>query len=142
MNRKYVLALALLTPLVAYSEPMIKMSCDQSVRDFFTPLVQDGVIDTKPEKINPANSINIFKLNNNKTASFYGMPIVRFFGYTDEPLFFTKGSSKVEYGYGIVVKEEISNVQAQLNSMGLAKAVTQVATRGHTAIFCPEGGTT
>lgn len=138
---KYVAALALLTPFVAAAQDdayQVDMSCAATVREFFTPLVQQGVINTKAISIDPKTSMNHFDFADNKQATAYGMPVKAFFGYADEPLLFLRGMKVAGAGYGVIVNEGVANVQAQLNSFGATRAKALRIKTDYTAIACEE----
>lgn len=114
----------------------LSMNCDQSVKEFFAPLVQNQAIETPAYKIDDGY-LNMFKLRPFVRLDAYGMPVSSVFGYTDEPLLFKRmeGSHSADV-YGVTVKESIANVQAQLTAVGATSAKTLRIDRNTTAIAC------
>ena len=135
MFKKFAAALAFGLPVAALASEAVVMTCESSVKSFFAPLVQRHLIDTKPFTVD-GNSVNYFRPKLFAGISAYGMPVTGILGYTDDPLLFvTKGTSPGD-GYGVIVKETIANVQAQLSSVGAVKARTIRFDAHSTIIFC------
>jgi hypothetical protein len=131
---RFLAVLALSTPLFAHATS-IDASCGQTVKAFFAPLVQQHLIRTKPFRIGPG-SVNHFEPRLLKSMDFYGLPVVEVFGYTNEPLLFIQQGPAEQDVYGVVVRESIANVQAQLNSMSAYGARTIRLDAQKTIIMC------
>lgn len=134
--KKYAAALALGLPFAAHADIALPMTCEMTVKAFFAPLVQSNLIDTKPFKVEVPQSVNHFRPKWASRLVVYGMPVSDVFGYTDEPLLFVRRGEQVEDIYGVIVKEGIANVQAQLSSVGATKARTYRIDGNSTVIFC------
>jgi hypothetical protein len=132
---KFSAALALGLPACAFAVEPLQMTCDSSVKAFFAPLVQHNLISTKPFLVD-AHSVNHFRPKLLSHVTAYGMPVSEVFGYGDDPLLFIKKSDQPDDVYGVIVKETIANVQAQLVSVGATKAQTYRADSRSTVIFC------
>ncbi|MCL6483489.1 MAG: hypothetical protein I4O49_04800 [Janthinobacterium lividum] len=125
MFKNFAVALSFLLPTFAAASNEIDMSCGQSVKAFFAPLVQGRLINTKPISVNQDTSINVFDVRVLKPLTAHGMPVRMVYGFTDEPLLFTNTGNSKQDVYGVIVKEGIANVQAQLNSLGETRAFTR-----------------
>lgn len=134
--KKFAVALAFGLPLAALASESVVMACDSSVKSFFGPLVQRRLIDTKPFLVDE-HSLNYFRPKLFARLSVYGMPVTGVLGYSNDPLLFMqKGNSPGGDGYGVIVKETIANVQAQLASVGATQARTIRFDARSTIIFC------
>lgn len=134
--RKFIAALAISAPFFAHAAPhAVDMSCGMTVKAFFAPLVQSRVLNPKQVQVND-RSVNYFQPRLFKEIAVYGMPVVYVFGYTDEPLLFVNNGNSAWDTYGVVVRESIANVQAQLNSMQAGAAQTYRVDARTTAITC------
>lgn len=134
--KKYAAALALGLPFAAQANIALPMTCEMTVKAFFAPLVQSNLIDTKPYKVEDQQSLNHFRPKWTARLVVYGMPVADVFGFTDEPLLFIRKNQHTEDVYGVIVKEGIANVQAQLASVGATKARTYRVDGNSTVIFC------
>lgn len=134
MFKKIVVVAVIALPTVAYAATEIAV-CGQSVTDFFTPLVEKRLILKKPYKVSGA-SINHFKPNLLANMTAYGLPVVRVFGYTDNPLFFEKRGHVAQDVYGVVVEEGLADTQAQLAAVGAAGARAIRLDSRWTVILC------
>src|SRR5476649_456201 len=134
MLKKYVAALALLFPLASHAAYKVDMSCSASVRDFFAPLVQQGIIISKPNQVNPDTSVNLFSLASEQQMTVYGIPVVAVFGFADDPLLFIRKSNTTGHIYGVIVKQRVADVRAQLDTFGATKAKAALVKDGLTAI--------
>jgi hypothetical protein len=135
MLKKITALLALGAPLAAGAAEPLTMACDISTRSFFEPLVQNGLIKTKPFKV-AAHSINYFQPRMFKHLTVYGMPVTFVFGYADDPLLFINNGEKARPIYGVIVREGIANVQAQLKAVGADRAMTFRVDSNSTMIGC------
>lgn len=136
MFKKYVAALALLFPLASHAAYQVDMSCSASIKDFFGPLVQQGVIVSKPNQVNPDTSVNLFSLSPGQQVTLYGIPVVAVFGFADDPLLFIRKSNATGYNYGVIVKVKVADVRAQLDAFGATKARAALVNDDLTAIGC------
>lgn len=136
MFKNCAIALSFLLPTFALASNEIDMSCGQTVKAFFEPLVQRRLIGTKPMSVEQSTSINHFSPIVFANITAYGMPVRSVFGYTNEPLFFTNTGGNTREVYGVIVKEGIANVQAQLRSAGVENAQTFRADGRSTIILC------
>ena len=136
MLKKCVAALALLFPLVSHAAYNVEMNCSASVRDFFGPLVQQSIILSKPTQIIPDNSVNFFSLAPGQQMTVYGIPVVSVFGFADDPLLFIRKTNNMGYVYGVLVREKVADVRAQLDTFGATKARAALTKNGLTAIAC------
>lgn len=136
MFKKYVAALVVGAPAFALAAEPLSMSCDSTVKDFFAPLIQRNLIANKPFLVDE-HSVNHFKPRLFKPLEVYGMPVIRVIGYANQPLLFiNNGTAPAGDVYGVIVKEGIANVQAQLNSVGAVQARTFRVDAKSTAIVC------
>ncbi|WP_373987020.1 hypothetical protein [Duganella sp. BuS-21] len=136
MFKKIVCAHALGLPLFACAAVPLSMDCTSTVRDFFAPLVQGDLIARKPYIVDQ-HSLNHFKPKLFKPLTVYGLPVIYVLGYANDPLLFiNKGSPPDADVYGVIVKEGIANVQAQLTSVGAVQARTYRVDAQLTAIIC------
>lgn len=135
MIKIFLTGLICALPLAASAALQVEMACDQSVREFFTPLVQRRLITTKPYTIS-TGSVNYFRTRAFAGVSAYGMQVTSVFGFTDDPLLFTPIEGEKREIYGVEVRETIANVQAQLNSVGAVNATTYRVSAALTAIAC------
>jgi len=112
--------------------------CDRSTADFFSPLVQRQLLN--PKAIVVVDSVNYFKPKLFKKLTVYGLPVIQVYGWADNQVMFIKspGNQTPSELYGVVVREGVANVQAQLNSFG-SKAVAIRVEEGQTAITCKVG---
>jgi hypothetical protein len=136
LNIKLLAALAFSAPLAAVAAEPLDMSCGLTVTAFFAPLIQKALIDPRAVKVAPASSINYFKPRFLKKMTVYGMPVTSVFGYTDDPLFFRKVSESKQDVYGVVVREGIGNVTAQLASVSATQARPFRIDSSSTLILC------
>lgn len=137
MIRKYVTALAISMPFAAHATIPVQMSCDMTVKEFFAPLIQQNLIDSKPFKVE-GPSVNYFKPHIFRQLTVYGMPVANVVGATNEPLLFLSNGSQGKDLFGVVVREGIANVQAQLNSVA-AKDMSTYRVDTHTTIILCKG---
>lgn len=136
MLRKCAYALLIAcAPVAANAAQALDMSCGSSVAEFFAPLVQQRLISTRPYKVTPG-SVNIFRPRLFAGLKVYGLPVVDVFGYSNDPLLFIQRPGSGLEIYGVIVRESIANVQAQLNSVGATEAKTYRIDAKRTAIAC------
>jgi hypothetical protein len=64
------------------------------------------------------------------------MPVTYVFGYDDDPLLFINNGDKARPIYGVIVREGIANVQAQLKAVGADRAMTFRVDSNSTMIGC------
>jgi hypothetical protein len=134
--RSFVAALALGTPIFACAAVPLIVDCNSTVRDFFAPLIQQDLIARKPFMVDQL-SVNHFKPRFLKPLAAYGMPVTEILGFANDPLLFTnKNSTPGQEVYGVLVKEGIANVQAQLQSVGVTNARTFRVASLSTLILC------
>jgi hypothetical protein len=112
------------------------LNCDQSVADFFAPLVQAHAIRTPADHI-AADGNNVFRKTRDDSLTFYGMPVGWVWGYTNDPLLFqhTAGTNPPD-NYGLFVQAPIADVQATLQSIGAVHAQVRRMDANATAIIC------
>ena len=131
-----IAALVISAPSAVHAAPHpVDMSCGMTVKAFFAPLVQNRILNPKQVQITD-RSVNYFQPRLFKEIAVYGIPVVYVFGYTDEPLLFVNNGNSQWDTYGVVVRESIANVQAQLNSMQATAAQTYRVDARTTAITC------
>jgi len=129
------LALAVSAPVAAVAAPHeIDATCGQSVRAFFAPLIQQNLINRKPARVS-GPSVNHFLPHFLKPLTAFNLPVVEVFGYTNDPLLFVS-SQPGEDVYGVVVRDGIGNVQAQLDSIGARGARVMRVDQKTTLIMC------
>jgi hypothetical protein len=136
LPKRYSAALLLGLPVFAQAAVNLPLTCDSTVKSFFAPLVQANLIEHKPFIVDE-HSLNHFRPKLLSHLAAYGMPVSEVFGYTDDQLLFIKKPGLVDGDvYGVVVKETIANVQAQLSSAGAIGARTYRVDAHSTAIVC------
>ena len=134
--RNFVTVLMLGVPVVTFAAVPVTVDCTSTVRDFFAPLVQQDLIARKPFLVDQ-QSLNHFKPKFLKPLTVYGMPVTDVLGFGNDPLLFTnKNGYPGPEAYGVVVKESIANVQAQLRSVGVMEARTFRVDSQSTLILC------
>jgi hypothetical protein len=114
------------------------LTCGMAATDFFRPLVQHKLIDVDATSVE--DSISYFRphvpLGSGGMLAF-GMKVESVFGYARGQIMFLRGPGTEPIDtYGVIVKEDISNVQAQLRSMGATRAQTRRISKSQTAITC------
>lgn len=115
--------------------------CTMSASQFFTPLVQQKLIESRPYQIEDSISyfrpINLFLGKTRGGMLVYGMQVDSVFGYARGQMFFLRGpGTEPAEVYGAIVRDGIANVQAQLNSMGITRARTNRVSGSLTAVIC------
>lgn len=136
MLEKFIFAVALAAIGCSCGAAELRnLNCDLSVKSFFTPLIQGNVIERVAYRVH-ADSTNFFRPAPSQRITAYGLPVVEVFGYTDEPLLFQKGQSQRTDIFGVVVRESVANVQAQLKSFRAEKATAFRIDSQFTAIAC------
>jgi hypothetical protein len=134
--RIFVTALTLGVPIAVYAAVPIAVDCTSTVRDFFAPLVQQDLIARKPHMVDQL-SVNHFRPKFLHPLSAYGMQVSEVLGFANDPLMFTnKNSAPGQEVYGVIVREGIGNVQAQLQSVGVSQARTFRVDAQSTLILC------
>ncbi|WP_164462594.1 MULTISPECIES: hypothetical protein [Burkholderia cepacia complex] len=134
--KKTVLALLLAATAPCHAVELGKaLYCNLSVRNFFAPLVQRHLISARPVTV--YDSINSFRPTPFSHLTAFRMNVTAVYGYTNDPLLFERGpGTPPPDEYGVVVREDIANVQAVLNSAGATSARTLFLGRGLTEISC------
>lgn len=110
------------------------LACNVTATEFFTPLIQGELLNIKPYSVD--SSISFFKPKLFKRITAFGMPVVSVFGYAKDQVMFIKTDARTEEIYGVIVKESIANVQAQLNAVGATKAKINRVDSSSTSITC------
>lgn len=139
MKQTALLALALAVPSMASAVNLDKgLMCDMSAAAFFAPMVQHKLIDIEPIAVE--DSINHFRPRTqlgSKALLAFGMKVETVFGYARGQIMFQRApGTEPADTYGVIVKEGIANVQAQLGSMGAHRALTRRISSSRTAITC------
>ncbi|HBF51647.1 MAG TPA: hypothetical protein DDX04_16330 [Massilia sp.] len=134
------MALALAAPSMAVAAVNLDkgLTCEMSATAFFSPIVQRRLIDIEPYAVEDSISQFRPRAQIGKNALYaFGMKVETVFGYARDQIMFLRGpGTEPENTYGVVVKEGIANVQAQLNSMGVHRAQTRRISSSRTAITC------
>lgn len=109
--------------------------CNMSTTQFFQPLVQLGVLNVKPYAVE--DSVSYFHPKFFNQIFLFGIQVEAFFGYADNQIMFTRspGTAPPEL-YGVIVRESIANVQAQLNANGATLAKVNRIDSNRTAVAC------
>lgn len=135
-----LLAPILAAPTMAFAAVNLDkgLTCDMSAAAFFAPMVQHKLISVEPVSIE--DSISHFRprmpLGSGGMLAF-GMKVDTVFGYARGQIMFLRGpGTEPADTYGVIVKEGIANVQAQLHSMGAHRAQTRRISSTRTAITC------
>jgi hypothetical protein len=114
------------------------LSCDMPASDFFRPLVQRKLISAEANSIE--DSISYFRPHmpfGSGGMLAFGMKVESVIGYARGQIMFLRGPGTEPVDtYGVIVKEEIANVQAQLRSMGATRVQTRRISKSQTAITC------
>jgi hypothetical protein len=138
LKKTAFLALCLAAPMMSTAAVSVNkpLSCEISATQFFQPLVQRKLINLRPYYVE--DSVNFFRLS---SAGFgmqvYGMKVTAVLGYASGQLMFERGpGTEPPDTYGVIVKEQIANVQATLNSEGATSVRTRRISPSETAIFC------
>lgn len=135
-----LLAMAFAVPTMACAAvPLDKgLMCEMSAAAFFSPMVQHKMISLEPFAVE--DSISQFQPRaqfGQKSMTAFGMKVETVFGYARGQIMFLRGPGTEPVDtYGVIVKEGIANVQAQLNSMGAHRAQTRRISSSRTAITC------
>jgi hypothetical protein len=140
LKYKALFALALAAPTMASAAVNLDkgLMCDMSATNFFFPLVQRKLISIEPYAVE--DSVSQFRphtpLGSGGLRAF-GMKVETVFGYARGQIMFLRGpGTEPPDIYGVIVKEGIANVQAQLNSVGASKARARRISSSQTAITC------
>jgi hypothetical protein len=143
LQKNTLLAAILCAPLFAMALPLDQgLRCEMSAVEFFKPLVQLRLISLQPTSVTgalshftPAKGLS-FKAGGRLEA--FGMPVESIFGYAAGQLMFASADPRITSPdvYGVVVREQIGNVQAQLNSLNATKAKARRITHDTTEIAC------
>jgi len=130
-------ALAMSGPVAAFGATHeINAACGQTVRDFFAPLIQQNLINRKPARVSSA-SLNVFTPHFLKPLTAFGLPVIEVVGVSDDPLLFvSNGTPSKQDVYGVVVRDGIGNVQADLNSIGMTATRIMRVEEKRTLILC------
>lgn len=143
MLKSTLSALLLCVPAFAIGVPLDQgLRCEMGTVEFFRPLVQYQFI--YPKAIAVRGAINFFaphkrlSKKNGETLEAFGMPVESVFGYAAGQIMFTTEDPRIMSPdlFGVVVREEIGNVQAQLRAMNVTKATTRRVTHNTTEISC------
>ena len=110
------------------------ISCDLSPKAFFEPLIQSQLLQPKPFKV--VNSVNFFKPKLFKHITVLGLPVEFVYGFVQDQIMFIHGSQSHDEVYGVIVKESVANVQAQLTANGITKAKINRLNAELTQITC------
>jgi hypothetical protein len=109
--------------------------CNMSTTQFFQPLVQLGVLNVKPYAVE--DSVSYFHPKFFNQISLFGIQVEAFFGYAENQIMFTRGPGTAPPElYGVIVRESIANVQAQLNANGATLAKVNRIDSNRTAVAC------
>jgi hypothetical protein len=149
LNKFPIAVLLFAAPIFAFGAPAVGgMRCDMTAQSFFEPLMQDGVIDLKPVRIEryvsyfgltAAKSKHRFskKWMQENTPTAFGIPVEAVFGYVGGQLAFAQDPERQTADvYGVIVSDGIANVQAQLRSVGADRAQTLRVDSNKTIIIC------
>jgi hypothetical protein len=137
MKIKLLFALLLTMPFSAFAGPVgdLSLMCDISPKDFFSYLVSNGMIVTKPVQVR--DGMSVFRPPLFKKIRVQNMRVVMFSGNVAGQIMFTpNGPTPNAEFYGFVVDEGIANVQAVLTSLG-SPAKTHLINHNQTEIICP-----
>lgn len=140
LKKTALLALALAAPSMAAAAVNLDkgLMCDMSAATFFAPMIQHKLIDIEPVSVE--DSISHFRPRTQlggKALHAFGMKVETVLGYARGQIMFLRGpGTEPADTYGVIVKEGIANVQAQLNSMGAHRAQTRRISSSRTAITC------
>ena len=140
LKHHVLFALVLAAPTMAFAAVNLDkgLMCDMSATNFFYPLVQRKLISLEPYSIE--DSVSYFRphtpLGSGGLRAF-GMKVETVFGYARGQIMFLRGpGTESPDVYGVIVREGIANVQAQLNSVAAYKAHTRRISSSETAITC------
>ena len=113
-----------------------QLDCKSTAHDFVAPLQQDGLLETKPMRVEP-NSVNAFKPVKGATLTAYGFKVYVVVAYQkDDPIFrLGKGEPIADSAYGAVVWGGDVEVEQKVRAAGSDADVHHVAPF-ITAIFC------
>ncbi len=143
MKRIALLAAVLTAPTMATAAIDIGkgLACEMPATEFFRPFVQRKLINIGTYRLE--DSISYYQpieknLSHPKGGMLaFGMKVDTVFGYARGQLMFERGpGTEPSDTYGVIVKEGIANVQAQLNSVGANRAQTRRISSTRTAIIC------
>ena len=133
--KKLLLPLLLALPCVSFGASFeMPISCDLSPKAFFEPLIQSQLLQPKPFKV--VNSVNFFKPKLFKHITVLGLPVESVYGFVQDQIMFIHGSQSHDEVYGVIVKESVANVQAQLTANGITKAKINRLNAELTQITC------
>lgn len=135
MIKKTIFAAAFAASIPVHAATTVELRCDQSVKEFFAPLIQARVINPKPASVE-THSVNVFNVRLLSKVMAHGLPVLQVVGYTDDPLLFTRNDPDTVDLYGVVVRESVANVQTHLNSIGATKAGVLRLDAQRTVVIC------
>ncbi|SPB16068.1 hypothetical protein NOV72_03267 [Caballeronia novacaledonica] len=124
---------------LAHAKPIeAQLDCKSTAHDFVAPLQQDGLLETRPMRVEP-NSVNAFKPVKGATLTAYGFKVYVVVAYQkDDPIFrLGKGEPIADSAYGAVVWGGDKEVEQQVRATGSDADVHHVAPFV-TAIFCKQ----
>jgi hypothetical protein len=124
---------------LAHAKPIeSQLDCKSTAHDFVAPLQQDGLLETKPMRVEP-NSVNAFKPVKGATLTAYGFKVYVVVAYQkDDPIFrLGKGEPIADSAYGVVVWGGDTEVAEKVKAAGSDADVHHVAPF-ITAIFCKQ----
>ncbi|AET88522.1 hypothetical protein BYI23_A006840 [Burkholderia sp. YI23] len=122
---------------LAHAKPIeAQLDCKSTAHDFVAPLQQNGLLETKPMRVEP-NSVNAFKPVKGATLTAYGFKVYVVVAYQkDDPIFrLGKGEPIADSAYGVVVWGGDAEVAEKVKAAGSDADVHHVAPF-ITAIFC------
>lgn len=122
---------------LAHAKPIeAQLDCKSTAHDFVAPLQQNGLLETKPMRVEP-NSVNAFKPVKGATLTAYGFKVYVVVAYQkDDPIFRPgKGEPIADSAYGVVVWGGDAEVAEKVRAAGSDADVHHVAPF-ITAIFC------
>ena len=124
---------------LAHAKPIeAQLDCKSTAHDFVAPLQQNGLLETKPMRVEP-NSVNAFKPVKGATLTAYGFKVYVVVAYQkDDPIFrLGKGEPIADSAYGVVVWGGDAEVAEKVKAAGSDADVHHVAPF-ITAIFCKQ----
>ncbi|SAK98287.1 hypothetical protein AWB80_07497 [Caballeronia pedi] len=124
---------------LAHAKPIdAQLDCKSTAHDFVAPLQQEGLLETKPMRVEP-NSVNAFKPVKGATLTAYGFKVYVVVAYQkDDPIFrLGKGEPIADSAYGVVVWGGDKEVEQQVRAASSDADVHHVAPF-ITSIFCKQ----
>lgn len=114
------------------------MGCLTTGGDFFSPLIQRGLIQKKPYLVEDSiNHFRVSKLGKTAGISAFGLPVEAVFGYVSGQIFFLRGpGTEPPDTYGVIVEATQSEADSRIYISGIGDAKTRVISKNRTAITC------